>query len=534
MTPSVTAICAMLFSGAVASASRLSGWFVPATEKVYPDTPPAAARHSGRIFAALGEYEAIQVALRSDTDLENLSVAVVPRVRDGGIFLRPRNVQLFEALYVPTPADQVHPVTPDPLVPLNRHNGRVQISLKAGETKAVWVRVKVPENAKAGTYEFDVLADVSAAKGLERSALRPAWRGRLCVTVWPFRLPAKSRVRTAFGISGECIALHHGVALGSPEYHDLYRKYYEELLDHRICAYSPPYGIEDKRAEKYLRSERVNAFMVPYSEADGELANIWHRLREIGVAHKAWVYPIDEPVSAEAYATLKQRAAFVHQVAPGLKVCSPFFRGPDWNEKLTPFDELVGVLDIWCANTGYYAGGNLKDLMAARQRAGEEAWWYVCCGPGSPFCNFFVNMSALQHRILMWQMYRYGITGLLYWNTTWWGPSSTADPYQDIATVKDINPNIYGDGSLFYPGAKVGIDGPVTSVRLECIRDGLEDYEMLVLAERALGNERVAGVVAQVTQDMVHYLTDAAKFEEIRRRLGERLAALKSPGTGRQ
>lgn len=535
MSVFATLLCATLLLTAASSSSQLRVWFVPSTEKVYPDTLPSASQRCGRIFAARGEYESIQVCLRSDADLDTVSLAVVPVTcaRDG--FLHLRNVQIFEALYVPTPADRTHPVTPDPLVPLRKRAGQAQVSLKAGETKAVWVRVKVPESAKPGVYEFNILVGAAAtAGGLKSRPPTPSWRGRLCVSVWPFELPARPHVRTAFGISGEWIALHHGVERGSPQYQELYRKYYEELLDHRICAYSVPYGLSDERAEKYLRSERVNAFTVPYTEAEGELAKVWHRLCEMGVAHKAWVYPIDEPVNSEAYATLKRMAAFVHEVAPGLKVCSPFYRGPDWNEKLTPFDELVGVLDIWCANTGYYAMGNLRELMLARQKAGEEAWWYVCCGPGGPFCNFFVNMSALQHRILMWQMYRYGITGLLYWSTTWWNPASTTDPYRDIATVKDINPNIYGDGSLFYPGAQVGIDGPVTSVRLECIRDGLEDYELLVLAERALGKERVASIAEQVTQDMVHYVTDAVKFEAIRQRLGARLAALKTAGRGRR
>jgi hypothetical protein len=251
----------------------------------------------------------------------------------------------------------------------------------------------------------------------------------------------------------------------------------------------------------------------------------WEYLRSVGAAHKAWIYPLDEPVKKEQYEQLKERARKVHVAAPGLKVCSPFYRGPDWDEKLTPFDELVDYLGIWCCNTGYYSKPEIQHLMRQRQQKGEEAWWYVCCGPGHPFCNFFVNMAALQHRLLMWQMYRYGITGLLYWSTTHWG--GTHDPYEDIATVKDINPNIYGDGSLFYPGSKVGISGPVSSVRLECIRDGLEDYEYLVLAQRVLGKEPVSAIVSEVAQDLVKYVTDPQKFETIRRRLGELLTGAK-------
>ncbi len=200
-----------------------------------------------------------------------------------------------------------------------------------------------------------------------------------------------------------------------------------------------------------MRSERVNSFTLPYTDNEAELAKTWAHVRDLGAGAKAWVYPSDEPVGKPQYEGLKKQCALVHRAAPGLKVCSPFFRGPDWDEKLSPFDELVGCLDIWCCNTGYYNNKHIEELMAQRQKAGEEAWWYVCCGPGKPFGNYFVDMSAIEHRILTWQMFKYRVTGLLYWSTSYW--NGTKDPWDDIATVKDINPNIYGDGSLFYPGS---------------------------------------------------------------------------------
>jgi hypothetical protein len=303
----------------------------------------------------------------------------------------------------------------------------------------------------------------------------------------------------------------------------LYAKYYDALLDHRICAYNIPYGFFDPRGEKYMRSERVNSFTIPYTENEKELASTWAHVLDLGAGAKAWVYPSDEPVGKAAYDGLKKQCALVHRAAPGLKTCSPFFRGPDWDDKLTPFDEVIGSLDIWCCNTGYYNNPNIQKLMAERQKGGEEAWWYVCCGPGKPFGNYFVDMSAIEHRILTWQMFKYGITGLLYWSTSYW--NGTKDPWDDIATVKDINPNIYGDGSLFYPGKRVGIDGPVTSIRLECIRDSMEDYEYLVMARRAIGEERTQGFVGKLVKNLVEYETEPTTFESVRKELGDAIAA---------
>lgn len=521
---------AALSAGALSQTNGIQHWFVPASEKVYPDSRPPDPRYPGRLSLALGEYEALQLVLRSEENVENLRVAVVPhwQQRDGWLRLRAEWIELFEVRWVPTPADRDHPRSPDPLVPLTQSGGVARIGLKGGETKALWIRLRAPDDARPGAYELTALVgDFWLAGGVLRSLDGPFVAAPIQVTIWPFRLPRRSHLRTAFGISGGYIARQHAVPPGGDEERELYRRYYDELLAHRICAYSLPYPLEDPRAEPYLRDERVDSFTVGYSDDDAALARTWRSLQTMGVAHKAWIYPLDEPVTREQYEALKARATRIRRVAPGLKVCSPFFRSPDWDDKLTPFDELVGYLHIWCCNTGYYSRPDVQRLMRDRQQAGEEAWWYVCCGPGHPFPNLFVTMAALQHRLLPWQMYRYGITGLLYWSTTYWNPSFTTDPYEDIATVKDINPSLYGDGSLFYPGRQVGVDGPVTSVRLECLRDGLEDYEYLVLARRALGEQAAAEVVHEVSPELLRYVTDPAAFERLRQELGEKLTAAK-------
>jgi hypothetical protein len=48
---------------------------------------------------------------------------------------------------------------------------------------------------------------------------------------------------------------------------------------------------------------------------------------------------------------------------------------------------------------------------------------------------------------------------------------------------------------LFYPGMDAGIEGPVGSVRLKNLRDGMEDYEYFVLLEKLGGKEVVDELV---------------------------------------
>ena len=132
-------------------------------------------------------------------------------------------------------------------------------------------------------------------------------------------------------------------------------------------------------------------------------------------------------------------------------------------------------------------------------------------------------MSAMAHRVLFWQQRREGVNGLLYWSTTYWNPASTPDPWKSMMTVKDINPDLRGDGSLFYPGTTVGVDGPVSSIRLEVIRDGLEDFDLLTLAEARLGKDRTQAHVARIARSLKDYEQDPLVLEKVRRDVGSAL-----------
>ena len=40
-----------------------------------------------------------------------------------------------------------------------------------------------------------------------------------------------------------------------------------------------------------------------------------------------------------------------------------------------------------------------------------------------------------------------------------------------------------GDGILLYPGSKYGVNGPISTLRLEALRESNEDYELLMLLD---------------------------------------------------
>jgi len=480
--------CAVLAAIAIAAAvgsvaaaqAGYTVWAADGLTKILRTTPPPEPLPGTvRIYAARNEYESAQVVIRAKSHpLQGVMVAISDLVRPQGGRIAAPAIRLYREAYIYLPKFKAD--YPDPLPPVT------PFSVAPDTNQPVWITVYVPKGAAAGRYSGALT--ISAAGAAPRQV-------PVTLTVWNFTLPDTPTSRTAFGIGGGDIAAAHGIKTDSPGYVGLVARYYEALLEHRISAYYTPVPLDSPKAGRYLSDPRVTSFIMRYADVEAMRADV-ERCRRNGWLGKAVFYPLDEPQTAEQYATLKERADLIHSIDRSLKVVSPYYRDPDFATDKTIYEHFDGYLDIWCPNLMFYN----EQEMRVRQAKGEEVWWYVCCIPLRPYPNFFVNLDAIDHRILMWMQKLYDVQGLLYWNTTYWNTASTKDVWEDVATVKDISPNLYGDGSLFYPGSKVGLAEPVTSIRLECIRDGLEDFDYLTLLERKVGADQTKAMIRQLVR----------------------------------
>ncbi|MGC8642742.1 MAG: glycoside hydrolase domain-containing protein [Isosphaeraceae bacterium] len=484
--------------------ARLSVWFAPSAAKIPRDARPVPSALKWDMAAARNETEACQLVVSSNQPCRDVTVTVADfRQKNGSAHLTPA---LYRVGYVPDIVG--HTPYPDPLPPLR------PFDLAAGAAQPVWISVHVPRDAPPGRYATNVTV---TAQGQRRTF-------PLTLQVWNFALPDTPSCTTAFGIDPDSIARQHHVAAGSPAASQLYERYYALLLDHHVSAYTIPADLMSEAAARFLDDPRLTSFVIPYPASDEGLKKLVDRLAGRGWLAKGVFYPIDEPVTKDAYTALEAIGSRLHKLVPSYRWVVPFYRGPDFDQKHSAFDLMAGRVNVWCPNLHYFdQDRRTRPFLAERHRRGEKVWWYVCCGPGEPYNNFFVSMSAMAHRVLFWQQKRERVDGLLYWNTTYWDPRSTKDPWQSMMTVKDINPNIRGDGSLLYPGTPVGIDGPVSSLRLEVIRDGLEDFDYLTLAEKRLGSEATSKLIARIAPKLTSYETDPLVLEKVRRELGQAL-----------
>ncbi len=475
-------------------------WTEPATLKVFKDSEPKIGRSRLILHCARNEYESGQIVLRAEEKpLRITNVKAYPLKGPRGSTIGAENIQIRLVGYVLVRHE--NKFYPDPLPPFR------PFEIQPGENQPLLVTVYVPKEAIAGRYTGNIEISLEDKRRIEVP---------ISLEVWDFVLPDKPSSETAFGLWEDSISKFEVVQPGSPEAKAMYEKYYWLLVEHRISPYSMPVDILSPEADRYLNDPRVTTFLIPYSDDVEEMRKRVEYARKKGWLDKAYFYPLDEPVTKEHYEELKRRVEKIKSIDPNLRIVSPFYRGPDFSEE-TAYEALDGIINIWCAVSSYFD----PQKQLAKKERGESSWWYVCCGPGSPYANFHITMDAIDHRILMWQQKKYRVDGLLYWGVNYW--LGTTDPWEDMATVKGINPDLYGDGSLLYPGKKIGVDGPIASLRLEMIRNGFEDYEYLTLLEKMVGREAVEKAIDEVVTDMTHFTKDPALLEKVRAKIAKEI-----------
>lgn len=251
-------------------------------------------------------------------------------------------------------------------------------------------------------------------------------------------------------------------------------------------------------------------------------------LAERGWLDEAFTYFFDEP-SRDQYAFVKAGFDRLHAVLP--RVAHML------TEQVEP--ELAGGPDVWCCILQAYDRARIE----ARRSTGERFWWYVCTSPKAPHAGLFIDHPGPDLRVWLWQTFQRGLDGILVWQTNYWtssaaypDPARPQDPYADPmswtsgygAGKGERHPWGNGDGRFLYPppavfdpqGTGPVLEGPVDSIRMEQLRDGIEDHEYLCLLRRRLDasgdgidaatRERLARLL-EVPEEISRSLTDFAR-----------------------
>jgi Glycoside hydrolase 123, catalytic domain/Glycoside hydrolase 123 N-terminal domain len=577
-------------------------WALSSAAKIRPGTPaPQRQSATVQIRCARNERECVQVVVRPEKPLKQVLLEASALMGPNQAVLSSSHIEILQARYVDvtraTDKSATTGLWPDPLLPLHG-----PIGLRPRINNAFWLRVFVPRAASPGVYYGTLRMQAED------------WEAKvpLELTVYSFALPDEMTCQTAFGFSpGEVFRYQH--LRDEKSKREVLAKYLADLSAHHISPYDPapldPFKVTwpdihppttalereprrkpclppgqlrptfdfsawDKAMTKAIDFYHFNSFSVPvpglgggtfyqmsgpnllgFGEDSPEYPlllgsycrQLQAHLRAEGWLDQAFIYWFDEP-SPDQFPFLQKGFAKLKRYCPDIR------------RMITKCVEpgLVGGPNLWCPISNQYNQAHAE----ARRKLGERFWWYVCTGPKAPYAGEFIDHSAPEMRIWLWQTFKRNINGILIWQCNYWNsstaypdPAKPQNPYADpmswtsgYGTPRGTKaPWGNGDGRFIYPPlAAVSnntsdrvLQGPVDSIRWEQLRDGIEDYEYLTILRRKLDDrrgsldpeqlanyEKLLRVPAAITRSITHFAKDGSPIELRRDQIARAIESL--------
>jgi len=219
----------------------------------------------------------------------------------------------------------------------------------------------------------------------------------------------------------------------------------------------------------YMKNDTMRFKNAPISDPDAQ--NFYKQFIPALLAHlktKGWdkiylqhVCDEPEPGNEKTYADI---AEYIKSIAPDIKLIDAVHS-----------NGVRNTVDVWVPQLDYYDSNYV--FYKERQKAGNEVWFYTCLAPQGEYANRFIELPLIKTRILHWINFRFGATGYLHWGWDFWSDNCFEETSGIIPEAGNIMPG--GDAFITYPGK-----GEIlSSIRLEAMRDGIVDYELLKMLE---------------------------------------------------
>jgi hypothetical protein len=539
------AILLFLLSSAFAAANTAI-WPVDSLVKVFPDDAAGVNRTTSDLtLLPRNGHATVQLAVRADVAIADLNVTA----KVAG----PVEIQVRHVGYVPvranTPKSPVDELIrkaparfPDPLYE------ELPFPISANETNAVWITLHAGASATPGEY---------SGKAVFRS-------GAQVIATTPFRVrvmravvPKQTlKITNWFNVDEEHLGRFFDLRNDQERYWNLLANLAQVMADHRQnVILTPVLSLTDARVQDsrmtydfsrldrwldtfgkmglteliegghlldrengYRSALKVPVFVVdngqvrrdklnaddPRAEAhmNSFLPAVYRHLQEKGLVGHYVQHILDEAHGAEP-PYYRRYAALVRKNMPGVKTIDAIDQ---------PASPVAPDCDIWVPVLGNF-DDRLAEIHEHVSRGGG-AWFYTCVFPQGRYLNRFIDYPLLKTRLLHWFNFRHDLSGYLHWGGNYWD----SDPYQNAEVIinagRDLLPP--GDAFITYPWREKNTIR--SSIRLETMREGIEDYELLRVAE-AKDSARAHQIAAETVPAITDYTRDVATFRRLRQEL---------------
>lgn len=542
-------------------------WATSSTEKVLQNRtdlyPESVRAEKISVFAARGEYESAQVIITGGSSEETYEIAANDLMGGGETFSKD-NISLYHEKYAEVAKNYENTSAPagfypDALVPYEAIVKRGENTV-AAENQGIYITFHIPETQEAGTYTGSLSLKIG---GEEKNV-------PVELTIYDFVVSKEVHSKSVFLTQWH----YHSGELDSTQ--GMMDAYTEKLIEYRLAPNVLATDLKNTeedmdyyvdKAAKYLADPACSNLGFPYQTevVDGEtcidaeffkaylrkfvlrsykdnfdycakLTNYYgiidepqltgakNRVKVVLRVYKAALEEIAREIEGGALTAENVSAELKAQIAQSVRnircvVTASYEAG------------LAESVETWCPNVAYY------DYEAEKYADQEEKWWYTCNNPKAPYPTMHTEDTLLSARTMGWMMNEYNITGNLYWAVNIYAQyeNNAYKPLDDYFSQASHFPNVNGDGYLFYPGGQYGLSSPIASIRLEALRDGLEEYEIGYALKNAYANlpkenaeESFNGIYKNLTSSLysgTRVNTTVQSFAAARRNLYD-LAAL--------
>ncbi len=501
---------------------------------------------------ARGEHASLQFAVRSNKTIRKLTLSVMQL--SGNTALINKNTFTGFVGYtrvgraLPNPSkDKLSPVSgfyPDPIF------DTTSMDIRNFTTQPVWLTINIPEETPPGDYiglltirgnidgqsfsmnrRFTVkVYDVVIHKtslwvtnwfGLDKNQLMKLSGGKDSVEfsdaywIW-LKVVAKKIKEYDQNVVMTPILSLTGITISNNNFHfdfSKFDRFVQTFIDEgtigriegghiggRMGNWYAQFGV----FTPFLKNDTIRFKNIPVT--DPEAQHFYTQFIPALVAHlkeKGWdniylqhVCDEPEPGNEKTYADI---ASYIKSISPGLKLIDAVHS-----------HGVNNTVDVWVPQLDFF--DSAYSFYKERQHAGDEIWFYTCLSPEGEYANRFIELPLIKTRILHWINFKYNATGYLHWGWDFWSSNPLEETSGIIPEAGNIMPG--GDAFITYPG-----NGKIlSSIRLEAMRDGIVDYELLKMLE-IKHPETAREICRQVVYDFAKYDTDIRSFRAKRKQV---------------
>jgi len=497
--------------------------------------------------ALRGERFSFQLAWRDDVEIIDAKDAVFLSIESELTCIEPKSVETVpvrvpcynirrDANYLRTTPG----LYPDMLLPITEKS---ELYIAYQDTRAVWIDVMVPEDAKAGTYPIKLT--------LTRWDKSVAATATFNLTIIPATLPKQTLIHTEWFYT-DCIADYYQVTPWSEEHWRLVENYVKTAVKCGINMILTP--VFTPALDTAIGGERTTVQLLKVTQTKGKwsfdfsllerwidmcLANgieyfeICHMFTQWGAKNAPKIMAtVDGEYKRvfgwETDAMGEEYRNFIDCMLPALvdffkkkgvdKKCAFHVSDEPSLESLDHYMECKNIIAKHLegytimdalSNYEFYKSGACACPIPSNDHIEKfieekvpNLWTYYCCGQSIDVSNRMISMPGARTRIIGYQLFKFDIKGFLQWGFNF---------YNSQNSVEKINPYHTTDGKYMVPAGDTFAVYPAPdgttydTIHYQLFYQGLQDMRALQLAESLFGKKKVMNVLEKDLEEKITF-----------------------------